>query len=466
MDEESTRIQPRRQVVRYRKARVEVVSGADGGLVHEANDGPVRVGASRTGNDLVLTDQTVSRHHLELTPTPQGVRVRDAGSTNGVFANGVRIFDAVFGTNVDLQIGSTALRVVLLPDGTDRELSDTHRFGDLLGSSPRMRALFADLERIAPKDVSLLIEGETGTGKEVVAESVHRKSARAGAPFVVFDCSAVVATLVESALFGHERGAFTGALSAHMGVFEQANGGTIFLDELGELPLELQKRLLRVLQSREVIRLGAQRSTPVDVRVIAATNRNLMQEVQKGRFREDLYYRIAAMHVLVPPLRERLEDLPQLVEHFLSQADPPQSASGIPGDVWAMFRAHRWPGNVRELQNVLQRFVVMPERLFSSAPAASSATTPATIPATAPGAPAQPAAVPAAPARRIEPLQVARRHASEAFERNYLDELMRQAKGNVPAAAGFAEVSRQMLYKMLRKQRIDAPAPDDGTELE
>jgi transcriptional regulator with PAS, ATPase and Fis domain len=453
MDEESTRIQPRRQVVRYTKARVEVVSGADGGLVYDVNDSSVRVGASRSSNDLVLTDETVSRHHLELSPTPHGVRVRDAGSTNGVFANGVRVFDAVFSENVDLQLGSTVLRVTLLPDGTDRELSDTHRFGDLLGSSPRMRALFADLERIAPKDVSLLIEGETGTGKEVVAESVHRKSARAGGPFVVFDCSAVVPTLVESALFGHERGAFTGAHSAHVGVFEQAHGGTIFLDELGELPLELQKRLLRVLQSREVVRLGAQRSTPVDVRVIAATNRNLMQEVQKGRFREDLYYRIAAMHVVVPPLRERLEDLPKLVEHFLAQAEPPQSASGIPSDVWAMFRAHRWPGNVRELQNVLQRFVVMPERLFPSAPASAAA-------------PAEPPAVPAPSPRRIEPLQVARRKASETFERDYLDELMRQANGNVNAAAGLAEVSRQMLYKMLRKQRIDAPAPDDGSDLE
>jgi transcriptional regulator with GAF, ATPase, and Fis domain len=292
----------------------------------------------------------------------------------------------------------------------------------------------------------LLIEGETGTGKEVVAESVHRNSARAEGPFIVFDCSAVVSTLVESALFGHERGAFTGAVSAHAGVFEQAHGGTIFLDELGELPLELQPRLLRVLQKREVIRLGAQRSMPVDVRVIAATNRNLMQEVQQRRFREDLYYRVAATHVLVPPLRERVEDIPQLVEYFLSQADPPQSSSRVPSDVWAMFRAHRWPGNVRELQNVLQRFVVMPERLFS-------------------GTPSEPTAVTPPPGRQLKPLQVARREASEAFERNYLDELMRQANGNVSTAARLAEVSRQMLHKMLRKQRIDATGPDDGAEL-
>jgi transcriptional regulator with PAS, ATPase and Fis domain len=299
-----------------------------------------------------------------------------------------------------------------------------------------MRELFADLVRIARSEVTLLIEGETGTGKELVAESVHSESQRADGPFVVFDCSAVAPTLIESELFGHERGAFTGAVTSRAGVFEQANGGTIFLDELGELPKDMQPKLLRVLEKRQVRRLGSQTTLPVDVRLIAATNRNLPAEIALGHFREDLYFRLAAAHVHVPPLRDRMDDLPLLAEHFLSQQVPPKTLSDVPPPVWEMFKAHRWPGNVRELSNAVQRLLVTPERPFS--PSASSPP----------------------PALRaddvpLQPLRVARRDAGDAFERHYLEALLARTTGNVTRAAAVAEVSRQMVQKLMRKHGIE-----------
>jgi two-component system response regulator GlrR len=302
-----------------------------------------------------------------------------------------------------------------------------------------MRELFADLSRIAPTDVTLLIEGETGTGKELVADSVHRASGRASGPYVVFDCSAVAPTLAESELFGHERGAFTGAIASRPGVFEQADGGTIFLDELGELPRDLQPKLLRVLEKREVRRIGSQRTIPVNVRLIAATNRNMAAEVARGAFREDLYFRVAAAHVYVPPLRDRMEDLPMLVEHFLSLAAPQRALADVPTQVWEMFHAHRWPGNVRELNNAVQRFLVTPERALM--PAQQADATPASQ-------------SPVARPENVLPLRIARREASDTFERDYLKSLLARAEGNVTRAAAIGEVSRQMIQKLMRKHGL------------
>jgi transcriptional regulator with PAS, ATPase and Fis domain len=339
-----------------------------------------------------------------------------------------------------LQLGESTLAITPLTETVDREQAATDRFGDLLGNSPRMRELFADLERIAPSDVAVLIEGETGTGKELAAESIHRASVRANGPYVVFDCSAVAPSLAESELFGHERGAFTGAVSSRPGVFEQADGGTIFLDELGELPKDLQPKLLRVLEKREVRRVGGQRTLPVNVRLIAATNRNLAAEVQHGNFREDLYFRVAATHVYLPPLRDRMEDLEMLVEHFLARVQPPRSLADVPPPVWDMFRAHRWPGNVRELNNAVQRLLVTPERALrpsspSEAPKSSiSGLTPATA--------------------SIVPLRIARREAGESFEKAYLEALLARTSGNVTRAAAIAEVSRQMIQKMMKKHGL------------
>ncbi len=438
---DSTRVQSRPRVVQYTTARIEVTAGPNRGLAFESPepaDRPIRIGSSND-NDVVLEDDTVSRRHCEIHPTTEGVVVRDCDSTNGVVSAGIRVVEARFLETFTLKLGSTTLVVTLVPRAADRELSSADRFGSVLGTSPRMRALFADLERIARSDASLLIEGETGTGKEVIAESVHRQSTRTAGPFVVFDCSAFAPTLVESELFGHEKHAFTGANRSHEGVFEQAHGGTIFLDELGELPLDMQPKLLRVLQERKIKRLGSQRERTVDVRLISATNRSLRAEVQSRRFRSDLYYRVAQISVSVPPLRERREDVPLLAEFFLSQASPPRGRSDIPQGVWDMLERHRWPGNVRELQNVLQRLLVLPE---SGLPQELGATT-------APGVGALP-----------KPLQVARREASEDFERRYLKDVLSRTDGNVSAAAAMAGVSRQMIHRLMQKHGIEGASSE------
>jgi two-component system response regulator GlrR len=424
------------RLVEYSRIRVSVSRGPDAGATRDLVSTTLRVG-SAPDNDLILTDNTVSRHHCAIEPVASGVRVRDEGSTNGVFISNVRVFDALVQGAVQLRLGDTVLGIEPLGETVAREQLAGERFHGLLGRSARMRELFADLARLAPADVTVLIEGETGCGKELVAESLHAASDRAKGPFVVFDCSAVAASLAESELFGHERGAFTGAVASRPGVFEQADGGTIFLDELGELPKDLQPKLLRVLERREVRRLGSQRTTPVDVRLVAATNRNLAAEVQRGNFREDLFFRLSAACVRVPPLRDRMEDLPLLVDHFLSSAKPPRTVADVPAAVWNMLEAHRWPGNVRELSNAVQRFVVTPDRVLPSEPTA--AVSPTSGDETAP----------------VLPLRVARRDANEAFERAYLSHVLARANGNVTRAAAMAEVSRQMVQKLLRKHGAD-----------
>ncbi len=423
-----TRVRAPRIVVRYSKVRLQVTRGRDAGASLDVAGQPVRVG-SADDNDLVLRDDSVSRHHCELEPVAGGMRVRDAGSTNGVFAAGVRVYDALVPFDARLVVGDTELAFAPSGDTVEREQTTADRFGDLLGCSPRMRELFADLERIAATDVTLLVEGETGTGKDLVAESVHRASARSAGPFVVFDCGAVAPSLAESELFGHERGAFTGAVQAHAGVFEQADGGTLLLDEIGELPRELQPKLLRALENRQVRRVGGSRVVTFDARIVAATNRNLRAEAARGAFREDLYFRLAAAHVVAPPLRDRMEDLELLVAHFLSLERPPGAVEDVPPHVWDLFRAYRWPGNVRELRNAVQRLRVTPDRPLP--PAAASSPRPA--------------------GDEVLPLRVARREAGDAFERSYLASVLARAGGSVTRAAALAEVSRQMMQKLMRK---------------
>ena len=429
----STRVRGPRIVVRYAKVRVEVVRGPDAGRSVDVAGQSVKVGTAED-NQLVLSDDSVSRAHCELEPVAGGMRVRDLGSTNGVFAGEARLYDAVVPFDSRLRLGDTELALSALAGTVEREQTTRDRFGDLLGASPRMRELFADLERIAAADVTLLIEGETGTGKEIVAESVHRASSRAAGPFVVFDCGAVTPTLVESELFGHERGAFTGATHAHAGVCEQADGGTLFLDEIGELPKELQPKLLRAIEKRQIRRVGGTRVIAFDARIIAATNRQLRAEVELDRFRQDLYFRLAAAHVTVPALRERMEDLPLLVELFLSLEQPPRSARDLSRELWDLLRAHRWPGNVRELRNVVQRFLVTPDRALRDL----------TVESPAPAGAASSAA-------ELLPLRIARRENGDAFERDYLAAALRLAGGNVTRAAALAEVSRQNLQKLLKK---------------
>jgi transcriptional regulator with GAF, ATPase, and Fis domain len=427
----TTEVTKRLQVVQYRKTRLVVAKGPDAGLTMDLAGSAVRIGTSEE-SDLVLSDESVSRHHCEIIPTLNGIRVRDANSTNGVVIGNLWITDATFDGPTHIELGNTVIVVTPLEEKVDREQLDIDHFGDLLGTSPQMQELFADLARISATDLSLLVEGETGTGKELVADSVHRASPRASGPFVTFDCSSVAASLVESELFGHERGAFTGAVGTRIGVFEQANAGTIFLDELGELPKDLQPKLLRVLEKRAVRRVGGNRTIPIDVRLICATNRNLRAEVRRGAFREDLYFRVAGARAHVPPLRERMSDLTLLVEHFLASATPPRTLKEVPEHIWTMFRSYRWPGNVRELRNAVQRMLVTPDRVLESD---ASAGDPIMV-------------------QECVPLRVARREAIEAFECNYLTGLLAMADGNVTRAAAIAEVSRQIIHLMISKHGL------------
>jgi len=294
-----------------------------------------------------------------------------------------------------------------------------------------MRAVFSLLERAAASDATVLLEGETGTGKEAAAESIHRESARRDGPFVVVDCGAIPPDLVESELFGHDQGAFTGAITSREGAFEAASGGTIFLDEIGELGPEMQPKLLRALERREVKRVGSNRYEPVDVRVVAATNRNLRAEVNARKFRSDLYYRLAVLEIRLPPLRERTADLQLLVEHVLTNlraTERPEAASLRTQRFLTDLARHSWPGNIRELRNYVERCLALHEQ------------TPLTPAAEDPGPPV---------IDENEPFRVARERWTRTFERRYLERILRSQRDNVTAAARAAGVDRISFYRLL-----------------
>ena len=467
-----TRIRPPTETVRYARVRVAVIKGVDTGKVMESAGTTLHVGTAETA-DLRLHDDTVSREHCEIELNERGFRIRDSKSTNGVRVHGLRVYDVSSGSPLEITLGDTVLALTPLGEAETRERTSVGCFGDLLGESTKMRELFAMLARIAPTDLSVLIEGETGTGKELVAQSIHKASTRSEGPFVVFDCSAVAANLIESDLFGHERGAFTGASAARAGALEEANGGTLFLDELGELPLEMQQKLLRALQSGEFKRVGGRKFEKTDVRVIAATHRNLRAEIEAGKFREDLYYRLEGVPVHVPPLRERLEDIPLLVDHFLAKTERNSAAAALPPSAIEMFRTHRWPGNVRELRNVVRRMQMLPEMplKLGSQPPPAAAQVPTSRVDVAPSVSfGNRSNVESRVVRLLlgwrgseaayqRPdwltLENARREFQDAFELDYLDVLKKQSGGNKTRASIWAGVSRQAIQKLVRKHDVD-----------
>jgi DNA-binding NtrC family response regulator len=393
-----------------------------------ATGGRLAIG-SQSRNDVVLTEPTVSRYHCELKASAQGVWVTDLESRNGTLVEGVRVKEALLRHGDVLALGRARLRFEQLNERESLELSPRGSFGPLVGSSLAMRTVFATLERTAHADATVLLEGETGTGKGAIAEALHAASARKDAPFVVVDCGALAPSLLESELFGHEKGAFTGADTRRIGAFEEASGGTIFLDEIGEFPAEMQPKLLRVLENRAVRRLGQNAYKPIDVRVIAATHRDLRGLVNSGHFRADLYYRLAVVRVRVPSLRERLTDLPELVAGLLRGlgADATQLARLTKPDVIHRLEASAWPGNVRELRNYLERSLILNEPAAVDPPMAEGG---------------------------ILPLAEARHRALVAFERRYLEDLLGQHGGKVAAAARAAGVARVYLYRLLGKHGI------------
>ena len=422
------------------RCRLRVVAAGAAGEPIEIAIPPVGVvvGADPAA-DVALGDPAVSRRHCTIVPTEGGFEVADLGSRNGTFLDGVRLTSATVPIGAVLRVGTTLLQ--LMPDEVALDIppSASASFGDLYGDSPAMRQVFAILERASASTASILFIGESGTGKELAARAVHEHSARRGGPFVVFDCGASTETLIESDLFGHRKGAFTGAVSDRAGAFAQAHGGTLFLDEIGDLPLALQPKLLRLLEAGEVTPLGAQKSERFDVRVVAATHRNLWDEVGRGAFRGDLYYRLAVVEVHLPPLRQRPGDIPELVRRFLAAPEPVAPSANLD-----RLAGYHWPGNVRELRNVIARAVAL------SAPGTPFEKMPVLLRS----------AAGAAPEPRVQadrPFHEAKDELVGRFEKEYLEDLLRRSGGQMTEAARRAGLERKYLYRLLERVGISRP---------
>ena len=474
-----TYVNGRPATLMLRKVKLVVVS-PDGRQQSHAflfDNDHVTIGAT-DDNDLVIDDDTVSRNHCKIWLDGSHYMLTDLGSRNGSFINGTRIREAFLEPNVTVQLGKTKIQFAPVDEKLTITPSEKKKLGDLIGGNARMREIYTILERIAPTDTNVIIGGETGTGKEVIARTIHQLSRRREGPFIVFDCGAVPENLIESELFGHEKGSFTGAMNTRMGVFEMANGGTVFLDELGELALELQPKLLRVLEQREIRRVGGSSTKKVDVRVVAATNRDLEKEVRAGRFREDLFYRLNVVRIVLPPLRERREDIALLAQHFLQSDHFNKSRDGvrrianISDAAMERLSAYEWPGNVRELHNVIERAcsfadtstieprdlpdhvgtgrnspapILTQQRRESLAEAASAAPNVST--AGQQGTPAIPEGT----------FKDAKERWVSSFERDYIAHLLQKNNNNISHAAREAEIDRKYFRKLMKKYGLHDP---------
>jgi two-component system, NtrC family, response regulator GlrR len=411
------------------------VTWTDSAGSHEtALSGRMGVG-SAPGNDLEISDPTVSRIHAELDPRDGSVWVRDLGSRNGTFVENVRVGEAEVPDGGGVLVGSTLLRIDRIGQPTAVDLWPTHAFGQLVGRSVVMRELFARMNRIAALSTTVLIQGETGTGKELAAEAIHNLSSRADRPFVVVDCAALPETLLEAELFGHSRGAFTGAASSRDGAFHEAEGGTVLLDEIGELPPGMQPKLLRVVETHAVRRIGETAYRKIDVRIMAATNRDLRTMVNAGAFREDLYFRLAVVPVTMPPLRERLDDIHLLVQRFAG----PRFASLVTPDLLQEMSLRAWPGNVRELKNFMDRVTALgaDEALALSSPDAH---------------PRPSGQLP--PVSIDRPFKTIREEWLNHLERHYVAQLLERHQRNISAAADAAGLDRTYLHRLIRKHGL------------
>lgn len=424
---------------------LEVIDGPDSGKVFKTRNRVCRLGTSPEC-DLELDDRATSRFHARIEVDAFGHRLIDEKSKNGTQLNDFRVRDAYLKPGARIRIGGNTLVYRPGVEQVEIDLSNQSSFGKLIGQSPSMREIFAILGRVATTEMTVLIEGESGTGKELVADAVHMHSRRSEGPLVVFDCSAVAKNLIESELFGHVKGAFTGATSNRAGAFERAKGGTLFLDELGELPLDLQPKLLRALEQREVRPVGGDRSIKIDARIVAATNRNLQKEVESGAFRQDLFYRIAVLRIVLPPLRRRVDDIPLLTRHFLGRLE---GASGVEigYDTILKLQRHRWPGNVRELRNFVERAAMLAtdNRLETRylVPPSFGDTQTEVVP--------DEGGLPSMAGMETLPFKDAKARLIDAFERAYWTRLLDKTRGNISAAARQAGIHRKSAEYLLKK---------------
>ncbi|MCB9619178.1 MAG: sigma 54-dependent Fis family transcriptional regulator [Sandaracinus sp.] len=443
-------------VVELPRLALVILSGDQKGQEHVVSGDVCRIGKT-DDNDLVIRDQTVSRAHCEILREARGYLIRDLGSTNGTLLDGAEIREAFLRPGAILTVGKIELKVRTYAERIEVLPSEQQRFGEAVGKSLPMRTIFGLLERLAPSDATVLLGGETGTGKDVVARAIHEASPRRGRPMVVVDCGAVVANLIESELFGHEKGSFTGATASRQGAFELADGGTLFLDEIGELPLDLQPKLLRVLEQRSFRRVGGNKEHRVDIRVVAASKRNLLAEVERGKFREDLYFRLAVVPIEMPPLRERLDDLPMLVEHLLtglSGEEPSAPPLSIARAALEALASHDWPGNVRELRNVLARAAYMTRA------AGESEIRIGHVPVGSVLGGGTSDLVATAFDLALSYRETKARF-EEAFEKRYVAWLLEHHQGNISAAARSVEMDRKYLHKLAKKHGVHPSASDD-----
>jgi transcriptional regulator with GAF, ATPase, and Fis domain len=467
----------RATVRRLRKAKLAVVSGPDTGREVEISKQRCSGGRSMI-NDLVLQDKAVSGTHFEIAVSDEGYKLRDLNSRNGTYVGDLQIREVYLRPGVTFRVGHTKIQFQPLQDVVEIELSKKDSFDRVVGTSAAMREIFASLEKVSPSDLTVLITGETGTGKELIARGIHNGSHRRNKPFVVLDCGSIPKELIESTLFGHEKGSFTGAVQQHRGCFEQANGGTIFLDEIGELDISLQPKLLRVLEQREIKRVGGDRTIKVDVRVLAATNRDLRAEVNAGNFREDLYFRLSVVHVELPPLRERREDINLIAQHFLRDVAGRRGMTLSFGqDAMGALLSHAWPGNVRELRNVVERAAALTDgpviaradlvfgREAGPSIIAAHDLAQAGVDAARKAA-AELSGSPPPPPREgpasfdpslLKPglgFKQAKQAVVDAFERAYLAALLRRNDGNITRSAQEAGLTRYHLRELLKRHGL------------
>lgn len=458
MVNESTEFSGRRFEVRGGR-----IKAAKTGWVEITGQDPVIVGRNAQCQ-MVIADAKISAVHAEFRATEHGVRVRDLGSRNGTFAGGVRVGEAFLSAPCKLRIGET--EITFEPARPERiTVSAIPAFGPLVAQSTGMRAIFEKLSKVGPTDLTVLITGETGTGKEVVAQALHLASTRAKKPFIVVDCGSIPQSLAEATLFGHERGAFTGAVDKRLSPFVEAEGGTIFLDELGELPIEVQPKLLRALAERRIKSVGGSSYREVDVRVLAATRRDLKRAVNTGEFRSDLYFRVAQVQVELPALRQRLEDIPVLVRRMLKDLGDEAAFERISNTTLERLMRHDWPGNVRELKNaVAVAFALAAEGEELDVAAHLGALTEIHEPHIAGGATSIGVGGPASagPSFKGRTFQEAKHDVLARFEREYFASLYDEAKGNISEIARRAGMERAHVRTYLKRHGINTkPSVDD-----
>ncbi|MDD2599089.1 MAG: sigma 54-interacting transcriptional regulator [Kiritimatiellae bacterium] len=432
------------QCLRVRKTKLLVISGALQGREFFVNRDVFTIG-SGTHNDLRIDDSTVSKCHCEIVVDESGYQIKDLRSTNGTQVQGVRVESAHLAPGSEIKIGKVRIIFCPLQDSSDIPLSRNEAFGQMLGRSVPMRRIFYLAETYSPTDATIMITGETGTGKEILAEEIHNHSSRRDKQFIVIDCAAISKELIESELFGHVKGSFTSANADRQGAFELADGGTVFLDEIGDLSPDLQPKLLRVLEKREIRRVGCNKVRKINVRIISATNRNLATEVNENRFREDLFYRLSVVHLELPALRHRRDDVPLLVKHFLTDLHGEGAVEQVADFDRAMdiLKRHEWPGNVRELRNLIELAFYSERRPVDLSAFLSLGRLRAGL-----------SSIISEPEINFEtdkPFKDAKSELIEDFERTYLKDLLERNKDNISRSAREAGIERAYLQRLVRK---------------